>query len=481
MAHISKFFQPLVFLVSLAFVLRLYQLQTPLADWHSFRQADTASVTREYVKHSIDLLRPRYHDLSNIQSGLDNLDGWRMVEFPFINAGIAMILKTLPFLPLVPTSRMISIIFSLLTLISIYYLVKNLSGKKTAYLAAFIFSVLPYSVYYSRTVLPEPGMLFFSTFSILSFYYWVRRGEWKWYLLSATSLSLALLLKPFVIFTALVYLIIFFFYKKNFRVTRLPNYLVTLLPFLLSLFPLYLWRQWIIQFPSGIPASDWLFNSDLIRFRPAWFRWLFYERIAKLILGFFGVMFLPLAFIKIKKDTLVYAAWWIGMIIYMSVLATGNVRHDYYQILLTPIICISVAKGSTWLLDFLKVKFSHQTSVSILGFIYLLMLTFSWQQVKGYFNINHWEYVKAGRAVDKLLPPNAKVIASGNGDTTFLFQTNRTGWPIGVDIEEKIQLGAEYFVTTSYDNVARELEKRYEIIEKTDEFLIFNLRSQYLK
>src|SRR5689334_19814520 len=79
----------------IATVMRLYRITNPLADWHSFRQADTASVTREYVKHGIDLLHPTYHDLSNIQSGKDNPKGYRMVEFPLVNAGTAWVIQTL--------------------------------------------------------------------------------------------------------------------------------------------------------------------------------------------------------------------------------------------------------------------------------------------------------------------------------------------------------------------------------------------------
>ena len=72
----------LVIVILLTFFPRMYRIDNPIADWHSWRQGDTASVTREYVKHGIDILRPRYHDLGNVQSGKHNLEGWRMVEFP---------------------------------------------------------------------------------------------------------------------------------------------------------------------------------------------------------------------------------------------------------------------------------------------------------------------------------------------------------------------------------------------------------------
>jgi hypothetical protein len=39
------------------------------------------------------------------------------------------------------------------------------------------------------------------------------------------------------------------------------------------------------------------------------------------------------------------------------------------------------------------------------------MVGISWQQVKGYYSINHWEYIEAGQAADTLLPADAVVIA----------------------------------------------------------------------
>src|SRR3989344_9203010 len=73
-------------------LVRLYKIGNPVADWHSFRQADTASVTRVYAEEGINLLIPRYHDISTTQSGLFNPEGYRFVEFPIFNAIHALLL-----------------------------------------------------------------------------------------------------------------------------------------------------------------------------------------------------------------------------------------------------------------------------------------------------------------------------------------------------------------------------------------------------
>src|SRR3989344_3121022 len=86
----------LLFVLLLALGLRLYKIDNPVADWHSWRQADTAAVSRNFVRGGFDLLHPHYDDLGSNQTGHDNPQGLRMVEFPFYNAIVAAVYKTAP-------------------------------------------------------------------------------------------------------------------------------------------------------------------------------------------------------------------------------------------------------------------------------------------------------------------------------------------------------------------------------------------------
>ena len=465
---LKKLNNKLVLILILAFLLRLYRINNPVADWHAFRQADTASVTREYVKaERIDILRPEYHDLSNIQSGLDNPEGYRMVEFPFVNASIAFVLKKIPSLNLVVFSRLVSVLSSLGTIFCLYYLVKEISNKKLALMTTFVYAVLPYSIYYSRVILPEPFFLFFSTLSLWRFTVYLKRKKISAYFLSMLTLALAALLKPFVVFLAPVYLALLWQFGAWRNLKDWKIYLYPILAFL----PLLAWRQWILNFPTGIPASDWLLNGNGIRLRPAWFRWLFYERLGKLFLGYFGLILLLANLLKKNKESLIYGAWWLGIILYFIVVASGNVQHDYYQNIMLPILTISVARGFILIQEKYK-KAGPYLAPTLLALTFI----FSWQQVKGYFNVNHWEYIKAGKAVATLEEKDTKVIAPAMGDTIFLFQTEHRGWPIGFEIEDKINKGAEIYVSSSFNYEAEELSEKYQTIEKTDDYIIIDLR-----
>lgn len=486
-------------IVIIGLVLRLYQFSTPLADWHSFRQADTASVAREFLKQGLNLLEPKYHDLSNIQSGKENPQGFRMVELPVISALVMLLQPVIPGLELHQVYRLVNILFSLGIIVLLYTLTAMLDDRKVGLIAASGFAFLPFAVYYSRTTLPEIPLVFLVLLSMFSFMRYINQQRVWWLVGFGVTFSLALLLKPTAIF--------FIPPLIAYALLKLPLHLRIVVPWMLTMFfsvmPLLLWRVWILNFPEGIPASDWLLNGNNIRLKPAFFRWLFAERLAKLILGYYGIVLLVMGYMYAVKglsrrltpadylkritvivrrlghaETLTHASmtqvfyfvWTLGMLLYLIVIASGNVQHDYYQIILLPLICIMVARGIMFFLD------QHTlTGVALMLICVVSMIGFSWYEVKGYFNINNWAMVRAGQAVDRLTPEDALVIAPYMGDTAFLYQTNRRGWPIGFDIEDKISKGASYYVSTSLDDEARELSARYQVVEQTDEYILIHL------
>ena len=139
-----------------AFLVRLYKINNPIADWHSWRQADTASVSRTFVEKGINLLYPRYHDVSSIQTGIFNPEGYRFVEFPVFNAVHAFLASGFPSLSLEIWGRLVSIFSALASTVFIFLIGKKLMGKRAALLAASFFAFIPYNIYFTRVILPEP-------------------------------------------------------------------------------------------------------------------------------------------------------------------------------------------------------------------------------------------------------------------------------------------------------------------------------------
>jgi hypothetical protein len=452
-------------------VVRLKDLDAPLGDWHSFRQADTASVAREYVKHGIDLLRPTYHDLSNIQSGQDNPQGYRMVEFPLINATVAFLYQNLApaqALELHVFYRLINAILSLLSAAFLFVIIKKISSPEMGLIAALVFLFLPFNIFYSRTVLPEVGLITFTLAGTYAAMKYIDKQRITTFIAATILIAISMLVKPVAAF---FYLPLIGYALDKHGVKSLFNWRLILLA-VAAIIPLFLWRQWIQQFPEGIPASMWLLNSNNIRFKGAFFYWIFADRLGRLILGYWGAILLGLGLLVNKKSSVV--GWWVaGALLYVVVFATGNVQHDYYQIPLVPVISVLIGYGIHWLIT--NKTFSKLPSIFLLLTSTFFTLSFSWYHVRAYYGVNNPDIAPAGQAVNRLTPAEALVIAPYMGDTAFLYQTNRRGWPIGFDIEDKINKGATHYVSVNFDDETNELMAKYQIIEKTNQYVILDL------
>ncbi len=475
----------IICLLSIAVIgvlMRLYKVQEPVADWHSWRQADTAAVARNYVRFGIDLLHPRYDDLSNIQSGTDNPEGYRMVEFPLYQAAAAWCYTLFGSVSIELWLRIFAIAASTITGCALGLFLWRRINAITGVLSALLYAVLPYSVYYGRAILPDGIAVCFAILSILFFDIGndekKKSGIWGYTLLSALFGATSLLVKPVAGFLLLPLAGMLFVDKKQVGKTLIRLVAVSVI----TLVPFYVWRQWIAQYPEGIAAYMWLFNGNGIRLKGAWFYWLFAERIGKLILGYWGVLFLGLGLIEKteKKERFLSHLLGLGALLYMVILATGNVQHDYYQILILPAVAVYGAKGIAWMI---KKNWETRGLQKIVGIavgmvVCVFTVFFSWYTVRTYYWINRPEIIEAGLAAQKLLPENAKVVAPYNGDTTFLYQTGHQGWPLGFDIDQKIKMGATHYVTvspTDADLETRDLANMYTVLVRNDKFAIIDL------
>lgn len=477
MRIIEKFW--LIFLLLIlfgGFLARLYKIDNPVADWHSWRQADTASVTRIYLEKGIDLLHPRYHDLSALQSGLVNPEGWRFVEFPLYNVAHALLVQNFPQFSLEKWGRLLSVVLSLFSVAFVFLLGKRFISAAGGLLAAFFFAFLPYNVYFSRAILPEPAAVAFALAALYLFSVWLDKNRRGWLVLAGLAFSLGLLIKPYVIFYG-VPMVWLAFRRFNGDLKRLVVSLDLWLFAFIALAPVGLWRVWLTQFPEGIPYYKWAFNFMGIRFRPAFWRWIFGERLGDLILGIWGLLPFLAGLVKkpIGDDKWFPHIFGLGMFLYVAVVAAGNVRHDYYQSLIIPAVVFILSRGVLYLWNTTELMQPFTRILTL--FAVFLGVYLSAQDVKAFYQINHPEIVRAGEALDKIAPKDALVIAPYNGDTAFLYQTKRSGWPIQqLPIEELVRLGADYYISVDINDPGTfDASKKFEYAVQEKDFVIIDL------
>jgi hypothetical protein len=485
--HISKLALMALLLILIGgFIVRLYKFNGPVADWHSWRQADTSSVSRNFVSGGFDLLHPTYDDLSNVPSGIyDNPHGYRFVEFPIYNAMQAGLFVAFGHLTLEEWGRLVTIFCALLSSVFLYLIVKKRQGLLAGLLAAFFFVFLPFNIYYSRVILPDPLMVTFILGTIYFFDLWLNTSiknkvsGIKYLLLFGLTLVFAagaFLIKPFAAFFMLPMLVLAF---EKYGWTLFKKWPLWVLA-IVSVLPFAAWRIWMQQYPAGIPQSWWLFNSNGIRFKGAFFQWLFAKRIGEMILGFWGLVMFGLGLISVqKKNYWFFVSFLVSSLIYLSVVATGNVQHDYYQIPIIPSLAIFLAIGSAFLINPTKEIVSRYKTIPILTVAVCFMFAFSWFVVRDFYDIDNPSIIAAGAAVDRLTPKNAKVIANYNGDTTFLYQTKRSGWAsFEKSLPQMIKMGADYLALVNPTAADINLGTQYKIIAQTQQYIIFNLRQK---
>ncbi len=475
------FFLLFLILIS-AFLVRLYRFDSPIADWHSWRQSDTSSVSRNFVQNGFDVLHPKFDDLSNVPSGLDNPNGYRFVEFPIYNLVQAGLSSLSDSLTLEQWGRIVTIFSQLLSIVFLYLLVKKYAGNTAAIFAAFFFAFLPYNIYFGRTILPDPTMVAASLGGIYFFDKWTENNSkfkiqnYLLFFLSIVFTSSALLLKPYALFFTLPIIYLSF---KSFNLKFLFKWQLWLFV-VLTLAPLLLWRYWMQQFPEGIPQSNWLFNEGNIRFKGSFFHWIFGDRIGRLILGYFGLPLLFFGLIRKReaKEGLFFISFLFSSLLYLIVMARGNVQHDYYQILIIPSIAIFLGLGCEFVFKAANF-FNKWTSYTILLICILFSFMFGWFFVRDFFNINNPSIISAGKAVDNLTEKDAKIIANYNGDTSFLYQTKRKGWAsFEKPLPEMIKIGASYLVLVNPKKEDYGLQKEYKIMSSTSDYILFDLKNR---
>ncbi len=469
-------------IILIAFVFRAYKLNTPLADLHSWRQTDTAAVARNFIKFDFDLLKPRFDDLSSIASGLDNPQGYRMVEFPLYSAIFASAYKYFPGIPLEIYGRLTTIVFSLTIIAIIYFLLLKESGRLAAVTGGLVYAIFPFFVFFSRVVLPDTMALSMTFLSILFLYLFVpRKRKTKkvlFYILSVFFFALGLLIKPTVIF---FYLVILYLFVKKYGhqvLKKLQFYLF----FIISAAPFLWWRYYITSYPEGIPAVDTLITlvntyqgKQNIFFKPAFFRWVFFERINNIILGGYLGLFFILGLLSKAKNQFLFTIL-ISSLAYLFVFQGGNVQHEYYQILILPALAMFIGLGVNHLYINYK-QFRTPLFISFTIFsIFLFSFFFSFYRVRDYYNYSS-DLLSIAKIIKDLTREKDKIITDTSGDTTLLYLSQRRGAPATYrSLPELRSIGYTYFVTLNREVVEKiKQEEAFELIFENDKVSIFKL------
>ncbi len=474
----------------LAFVIRLYNVNSPILGYHSWRQADTAAIARNFYEHGYNLFYPQI-DWGGGSAGYVETE---FQIYPFVVAAFYKMFGVREFL-----GRFLSLAFSLVAIYALYLLVRKYINQGVALWAALVFSIIPLNVHFSRAFMPESALIMCSVLGVYLFSQWITCEKWRYFFLSATFIGLACLIKIPTLYLGLplLYLAWIKFDRRTFA--QWPLWLYGLLIFI----PVGLWyyhaHQVFLEY--GLTFGIWEYGTD------KWGNWellltsefynrILFKSIAERHLTWAGfVAFVIGLFIKrTSREERVFDFWLISIVIYFLIVAKGNQVHEYYQLPFVIPAAVFVGKTFSRYFSYSLFKKSSFARRLVIGCVALCAVCIP---ILGCYR--YYRYVKAedlnsptyrlAQKVQQKTEKDALIMAVDNSDPTLLYLSHRKGWLCSADdiddvsIAKRKHKGAKYIVGEKrhYKNKPQrekisELLGKYHVIVSTDDYFIVELR-----
>jgi hypothetical protein len=178
---------PALVLAALALALRCYSLSAPLLDYHSWRQADTAAIARNYTQNGYRFLFPQ------VDWG-GQTPGYVESEFPLYSYTLALLFGL--FGAQAWVGRALTALAGAAAAGALYELVYAASGnRRVAVYAGLALALMPFPLYFGRTVMPDTWMLLAAILALWSFQRWVAEPSTGHYVVALLCGALAPLAK----------------------------------------------------------------------------------------------------------------------------------------------------------------------------------------------------------------------------------------------------------------------------------------------
>jgi 4-amino-4-deoxy-L-arabinose transferase-like glycosyltransferase len=154
-------------ILALALLLRLYRIDAPYVDAHSWRQVTNADIARLWVEHPLNIFYP--------QVSWGGRDGYVGSEFPLIQALAAIAWRVFGYSD--AAGRLVAVAFSVASVWLMYLLGTRLFGRPAGRGAALLLAFAPSYVYFGRTLLSDVPMMCFSIGAVLGYVKYFFGGE----------------------------------------------------------------------------------------------------------------------------------------------------------------------------------------------------------------------------------------------------------------------------------------------------------------
>lgn len=476
----------LVLILALGLGLRHEGLRDPILDHPGWRQGDTASIARNFAVLQYNILYPQ----TNYDGPPPNYVELELQIVPFLAATLYKVVGVHPVI-----GRVITIVFSLATVVVLYFFGRRVFRSEAAGLvAAAAYAIMPGSVYYGRTFTPDATMVFFMTAALYAV--WVLAletavwsgGELVWV---TALLALAFLAKP-VSLAALVPAALLLNQRRAEGRRLVWWQIATLIVVPLGILFAY------DRFVSAHAEWHWASGITRLHVIPSLLASL--HSVAALhakvhdfhvVLGMLGwTMIGPiccalgaigLAFVPARARPLIWG-WVAGGLAYTYVVVTVE-RVDYYMFLLLPLAALCIAALAEPVRAAVTDRRFDGAAKAVLAGAGLLALAGTTYEnrriVQPYYHYSARVYRDAVALRHELAP--GALVVMGHYDPSVLYYIGHYGWEedpylwTPFDEESAIRKGARYYIAIERNR----FDKNVELCAWMQRFPVLNPHAQW--
>jgi hypothetical protein len=464
--------------ITLGVMARAATVRSPLFDFHSWRQADTASIARNFVEERFN---PMYPQVDQRGARAEGYVKTGLELHAFIVAALAKVVGFSPQL-----GRLVNTLLFPVAALLLFRFIQDRYGETAGFIGLFIYAVgLPLQIFIDRAFMNESVLVLLTIVCLWAAQqYCARLCKRHVAVLIGTS-SLLAVVKPtyLIVWGAIAGLFLERFGRAAF--VRWELWLMAAVN--LGLGTLWFRHAGQISQLTGISfgLADKLFSADV----------LFSDylpkvaiRLLKDIIGPVGVVFGSYgAIVAAQQRRYAERCGLITFAAYLIVVTVGNFSHNYYQLPIVPVATVLTAAGVTALIGRIGTSRNWSSDTRINAYAAILWIAAMSTFIRSVSAHNWYEVdqrrVRMCETLARVLAPDERVVFANYKSPDILFCIHRKGWLLTDEettperLHELANDGAPVFVTEKrYEQTVRTLQNMAEPLVDTPEFAAYRVR-----
>jgi hypothetical protein len=411
-------------IVVLGFLTRGVSFASPLLDFHSWRQADTAAVSRNFVKDGLNPLRPRVDHIgpggsSMVVTGFE-MHAWLVA---LVCSGMAK------FEPGV--GRILSSIWFVGSALLVWSLCRRRYGEGAALAGTLAYAFgFPLMFYVERAFMNEALLVLLGFVALHEAQRYVHEERRAALAALAASLLLIAVMKP-------TFLLVVFPVAGLFAEKGGWRGLLRWEPAVLAALAGGVCYAWFTNAQASVGDAGVTFGLtdkfiDARVLGSSRYYSLLANRLVKDILGPLGFVALVVgAVAAVRQGRRMEVAGLAAFVAYLGTVAVGNFAHNYYQLTIMPVAAPTVALGLwTWVARGLPDPAPAGTVALRLLLVTTILAGTSLVRFAGpysWFRVD-WTARHLCDALPRVVGKDEKLVFAGYNSPDILFCADRRGW-----------------------------------------------------